>query len=348
MPSPIRRYVGARRAGALRIFRHIVQDKPVLRLCKQSQYSLGIPAYLKQQGDNLVQIHHLVTRFLKRGTWTLVFIAGLLGQVSATELVGVDVNSGKLLYIQTPKTVVTIATTAAMPDAVIFGSYEQIIYALAGTGQIHIFNPYTKADTTLVTGLSSPVNIVLEPGCKSILVSDTGVNKIFRVILSTGALTTFYSGDKIEGLVYDSNGDLFANDDVLNATVEFNSAGAIIGQTPSGSPLTTPDGLTYDAQTNALYASSNTGQIIYKISLDLTTVTVISFPVAPVLTGIVSDGAGNLYVVGVNGATSTIFKYAVPTATQTTLNTVPGLNDIALVPRGPCIKSHGTDSTCGE
>jgi streptogramin lyase len=295
-----------------------------------------------------MQVRHLVNRFLTSGAWMLTLVAVLFGQVSATEIVGVDVNSGRLLYIQTPKTVVTIANTGTNPDAVILGPYQQIIYALAGAGEVHSFNPYTHTDATLATGLSSPFNIVLEPGCKSILVSDTGVNKIFRIMLSNGALTTFYSGDKIEGLVYDTNGNLFASDDQLNAIVEFNSAGAIIDQTSSNSPLTTPDGLTYDAHTGALYASSNTGQIIYKVSLDLTTVSTISFPVAPVLAGIVSDGAGNLYVVGVNGTTSTIFKYAILTATQTTLNTVPGLDDIALIPHGPCIKSHGTDSSCGE
>lgn len=294
-----------------------------------------------------MQVRHLVTRLLIRSAWTLAVIAGLLGQLSATEIVGVDVNSGRLLYIQTPKTVVTIANTGANPDAVILGPYQQIIYALAGAGEVHSFNPYTHTDATLAKGLSSPFNIVLEPGCKSILVSDTGVNKIFRIILSNGALTTFYSGDKIEGLVYDTNGNLFASDDQLNAIVQFSSAGAIINQTSSNTPLTTPDGLTYDAHTGALYASSNTGQIIYRVSIDLTTVSVISFPVAPVLAGIVSDGSGDLYVVGVNGATSTIFKYAIVTATQTTLNTVPGLDDIALIPHGPCIKTHGTDS-CGE
>jgi streptogramin lyase len=293
-----------------------------------------------------MQVRHLVNRFLTSSAWMLALVAVLFGQVSATEIVGVDVNSGKLLYIQTPKTVVTIANTGTNPDAVILGPYQQIIYALAGAGEVHSFNPFTHTDATLATGLSSPFNIVLEPGCKSILVSDTGVNKIFRVMLSNGALTTFYSGDKIEGLVYDPKGHLFANDAQLNAVVQFNSAGAIINQTPSGSPLTTPYGLTYDAQTNALYASSNTGQIIYKVSTDLTAVGVIAFSVAPVLTGIVSDGSGDLYVVGVNGTSSTIFKYAVQTATQTTLNTVPGLDDIALVPRGPCIKSGGTESTC--
>jgi len=297
-----------------------------------------------------MQIRHLISRFLSiaaQAGLMLAFTTGLLQPASATEFMGVDINSGKLLYIVAPKTVVTLANTGARPDGVILGPYEQIIYALAGAGEVHTFNPYTKTDTTLATGLSSPVNIVLEPGCKSILVSDIGVDKIFRIVLSSHALTTFYNGpDKMEGLVYTVAGQLFANDDQLNAIVEFDSNGNIIAQTSSNTPLTTPDGLTYDAHTNALYATSNTGQLIYHVSTDLTTVTTISFPVAPILEGIVSDGGGNLYVVGVNGSTSTIFKYTILTAKQTTLNTVPGLDDIALIPPGPCIKSRGTSSVC--
>jgi hypothetical protein len=298
-----------------------------------------------------MQVRHLVCRLLTRGAQAILMLAlaaVLVWPASATEFVGVDINSGKLLYVVSPKTVVTLASTGAKPDGVILGPYQELIYGLAGAGEVHSFNPYSKTDTTLATGLSSPVNIVLEPGCKSILVSDTGVNKIFRITLANHALTTFYAGpDKIEGLVYDNSGQLFANDDQLNAVVEFNSAGSIINQTPSTTPLTTPDGLTYDVHTNALYASSNTGQVIYKVSTDLTTVSTIAFPVAPVLEGIVSDGHGILYVVGVNGSTSTIFEYAILTTKQTTLNAVPGLDDIALIPFGTCIKSGGTESVCG-
>jgi len=293
---------------------------------------------------------HVIAGFVSRGVRAallLALTAFLLPSASATEFVGVDIVNGKLLYMPTPKTVFTLANTGTKPDGVILGPYEEIIYALAGAGEVHSFNPYTKIDTTLATGLSSPVNIVLEPGCKSILVSDIGVNKIFRIMLATHALTTFYSGpDKIEGLVYDPHSDLFGNDQTLNAIVEFSFTGTIINQTPSGSPLTTPDGLTYDGHTDALYATSNTGQVIYSAPPNLATVTSISFPVAPVLEGIVSDGHGTLYVVGVNGATSTIFKYAIVKRITTTLNKVPGLDDIALVPPGPCIKGPGTESGC--
>lgn len=136
----------------------------------------------------------LITRLLSRGaraTLMLLLLLGFEQTASASEFFGVDINSGKLLYIVSPKTVVTLANTGAKPDGVIVGPFEQIIYALAATGEIHSFNPYTKVDTTLATGLSSPVNLVLEPGCKSILVSDIGVNKIFRITLSNHALTTF-------------------------------------------------------------------------------------------------------------------------------------------------------------
>ena len=146
-----------------------------------------------------MQIRHLISRFLSiaaQAGLILVFTTGLLQTASAAEFMGVDINSGKLLYIVAPKTVVTLANTGAKPDGVILGPYEQIIYALAGAGEVHSFNPYTKTDTTLATGLSTPVNIVLEPGCKSILVSDIGVNKIFespfqtmRSLLSTTVRT---------------------------------------------------------------------------------------------------------------------------------------------------------------
>jgi len=178
-------------------------------------------------------------------------------------------------------------------------------------------------------------------------VSDVGVNKVFRIILSNHALTTFYSGpDKIEGLAYDDNGDLFANDEQLNAIVEFSYDGTIINQTPSSFPLTAPYGLAYDARTAALYATSNTGQVIYSAPTTLATVNSISFPVEPVLQDVMSDGAGNLYVVGVNGTTGTIFKYAIVKGVTTKLNTASGLYDIALIPPGPCIKIPGTDSDC--
>jgi sugar lactone lactonase YvrE len=297
-------------------------------------------------------VRHLLSKLLSRRVEALLLLALTAGAphlYSATKLVGTDANSGKLLYLVTPKTVVTIANTGAKPDGVVIAPNQQIIYALSGAGEIHSFNPYTQTDATLATGLTTPVNIVLEPGCKSILVSDIGVNKIFRIILSNHALTTFYNGpDKMVGLVYDSNGDLFVNDDTLNAIVEFNATGAIIGQTPSNFPLTTPDGLTYDHKANALFATSDTAQVIYKVSMDLSTVTPISFPGAPVLEGIVSDGHGTLYVVGVNGTTSTLFKYVIATSTQTTQNTVPGLDAVALIPFGPCIRVRGTDGVCEE
>jgi len=152
----------------------------------------------------------------------------------------------------------------------------------------------------------------------------------------------------MEGLVYDTAAQLFANDTQLNAVVELDMTGAIIAQTPANMPLATPDGLTYDHKTDSLYATSNTGQVIYKISTRLDTVSTIAFTVAPVLEGITSDGSGSLYVVGVNGSSSTIYKYAVFSSTQTKLNTIPGLDDIALIPPGPYIKNNGTTSACED
>jgi hypothetical protein len=295
----------------------------------------------------------LANKFLTRiaqTTLMLALTAGVPQAFSSTQLVGTDVNSGKLLYIVAPKTVVTISNTGAKPDGIILGPHQTIIYTLSGAGEVHSFDPYTHIDSVLATGLSSPVDVVLEPGCATILVSDIGVNKIFRITLASKALTTFYNGtDEMKGLVYNPSGQLFASDDTLQAVVQLNSTtGAIISQTPSNMPLIALDGITYDAHTQKLFATSTSAQVVYSISSDLTTVTTIGFSNVPILEGIVSDGGGNLYVVGGNGTTNMIFKYAIITATTTTLNTVPGLDDIALIPFGPCIKVHGTDSVCEE
>jgi len=269
----------------------------------------------------------------------------------AAEFVGTNINNGQLLFISTPNTVITITTTGVGPNGVIRGPFQQIIYVLSGAGAVHIFNPYTRIDTTLATGLTTPVDLTMEPGCKSILVSDIGVNKVFRISLATHAVTTLYNGpDKIQGLTYDNNGNLFAVDDQLNAIVQISTTtGAIVNQTSSDSPLTAPEGLAFDSYTGELFATSTTGQMLYEVTTDLGTVTPIPFTAEPTLHGIVSDGQGNLYVVGTNGTTSYILQYAIPTAAEKTLNTVPGLEDIALILIGPCPKVAvgGVEEVCG-
>jgi len=299
-----------------------------------------------------MHVRHFASRVLTRiaqATLTVALTAGITQSASATKLVGTDVNSGKLLYIVTPKTVITIANTGANPAGVVIGPNQEIIYALSGAGEIHSFNPYTYKDTTLAKGFTTPTNIFIEPGCASILITDTGVNKIFRLTLSNSAVTTFYNGpDQMTGIVYDTMGDIFANDAALKAIVQLNASGAIVNQTPGAMPLTTLNGLTYDAHTSLLFATSSTGQVIYSTPINLTTVNTISFTTVPVLESIVSDGAGNLYIVGGNGTTNTLFKYTILTAKQTQFNTIPGLDNVALIPFGPCLKTRGTDQSCEE
>ena len=190
----------------------------------------------------------------------------------------------------------------------------------------------------------------MEPGCKTILVSDIGVNKIYRINLATHAMTTLYNGpDKIQGLTYDNSGNLFANDDQLNAIVQIDTTtGTIVNQTSAGSPMTALEGLTYDSYTQQLFATSTTGQVLYEVSTNLGTVTSILFTAEPTLHGIVSNGQGNLYVVGTNGTTSYVLQYTISTGVEKTLNNVPGLEDIAPIPPGPCPKGGGVSAeACG-
>lgn len=298
-----------------------------------------------------LNVHYFTRRALTKAMYAvllLALMAGIPNNAFATKLVGTDINSGKLLYIVTPNTAITMTNTGVKPDDLILGPNQEIIYALAGAGEIHIFNPYIQTDTLLAKGLTTPTNLVMEPRCKSILVSDVGANKIFRITFATRAVTTFYNGpDKMVGLVYDSSGTLFANDDSLNAIVQLDGTGKIVNRTPTNVSLTTLAAITFDHFTRSLFATSSTGQVLYRATNNLTTVSTISFPGKPILDGIVSDGQGTLYVVGSDGTTSVLYKFAILTSTQTPENTVPGLDDVVLIPFGPCIRG-GTDGVCGQ
>jgi len=277
---------------------------------------------------------------------TVAMLLALTASASATSLVGTDNANGKLLYLTTPKTNFTMFTTEAQPTGIVVGPFQQIIYAVSATGQVHLFNPYNDTDTLLVSGLTTPLDVVMDPGCKSFLISDPGANKIYRFTFTGNVLSTFYSGDNIRGIVYDTSGNLFANDLTLNAVVQFTTGGIITNQSPSSSPLTAADGLTYDAKTRNLFATSSTAQVIYQITDSLLTVTTISFAHGPVLEGISSDGQGDLYVVGGTGTSNVLYEYTVSTGTTKTLNSAGGLDRVALVPFGPCISSGGTIPAC--
>jgi len=292
-----------------------------------------------------------LSRFLSNGLKSVLLLAmaaTFSNSALAAEFVGTNINSGQIVYIATPRTSVTMTTTGSKPDGVILGPYQQIIYALSGAGTVHTLNPYTRIDTTLASGLTTPTDLVMEPGCKTILVSDIGVNKLYRITLSTHAVTTFYNGpDKIQGLTYDTSGNLFAVDNQLNAIVQIDpTSGSILNQTSAGTPLTSLEGLTYDAYTGQLFATSNSGQVLYQVTTDLSTITTISFTAEPVLHGIISDNNGNLYVVGANGSSSFVLQYSVITGTEQTLNNVPGLEDIVQIYFGPCQKGRTGDSAC--
>ena len=296
------------------------------------------------------QLGRLLTNGMR--TAALLALAAMFSTAAlAAEFVGTNINSGQIVYIATPKTSVMMTTTGSKPDGIILGPFQEIIYVLSGAGTVHTLNPYTRIDTTLATGLTTPTDLVMEPGCKTILVSDIGVNKIYRVNLSTHAVTTFFNGpDKIQGLTYDNSGNLFAADDQLNAIVQIDPvSGVILNQTSAGTPLNSLEGITFDGYTGQLFATSNAGQVLYEVTTDLSTITTISFTAEPVLHGIVSDSKGNLYVVGANGTTSFVLQYSIITGTEQTLNNIAGLEDIAQIYFGPCLKGRtGDAAACAD
>jgi hypothetical protein len=279
---------------------------------------------------------------------TLTLLVGLTQPASAVDFAGTNNSSGKLLYIQTPNTDFTLSSVAGQPVGVTVAPGQEILYTISSVGEVHAFNPYTRTDVLLAKGFTTPTDIIVDPGCASMLVSDIGVNKVFRITFSSRAVTTFYNGpDTIGGLVYDNFGNLYANDLSLGAIVQFTTQGVITAQTP-GPPLTALEGLTYDQKSASVFATSNTGQVLYQAPGGLSSVTTIPFAYGPVLEGVTSDGVGDLYVVGGTGTANNLYKYVESTGAVTQLNAVPGLDRIAIIPPGPCIHSLGTDQACEQ
>ena len=231
----------------------------------------------------------------------------------------------------TTNTITPVILNSHTSDGLIFAPNGNIVYTGSGDGTVHMFNPVTKVDTVLATGMSNPADLTLEPGGTSVLVSDRQTNKINRVLLSGGGFTTLASlaGNPfgLNGLAYDDSGRLFAV-----------SQGSVISQiNPStGAVLNTssvlagvPDGLTFDSFTHKLYAAANGGQVY---AINPTTLATTQLANASALTGttpdgLTSDGAGNLYIATFGDMH--IYQYDLVGQTLTQRTFVTNLDDLA-------------------
>src|SRR5712692_10588835 len=162
-------------------------------------------------------------RTFGRQSWRKCGFATLLAGVTvlgaqtqparATVLFATSFAGSQIVSANTATNVVTtVLNTPSGPDSLLFDSSGRIIYSQLNTGTVRRFDPSTNSDVQLASGLNLPVDLALEPGGNSVLVSQGGGGAITRINLTTLVVTTLgtYGGNP-EGLAYDSTGRLFAN-----------------------------------------------------------------------------------------------------------------------------------------
>ncbi len=113
----------------------------------------------------------------------------------------------------------TIPVSEAL-DSLIFDNHNNIIYSAwsaNGVGQVRIVNPTVgiSSDTLLATIGNLGHDLALVPGGNSVLATSVTTGKIYEVSLTNPGQTpvTFGSGQYTDGIVYDSQGRLFAVSD---------------------------------------------------------------------------------------------------------------------------------------
>jgi streptogramin lyase len=231
----------------------------------------------------------------------LVLVLAASSPLSATILYGTSDSQSALIKIDTVlMTSSLVLNTPSNPDSLIFDGVGRIIYDDINTGEIRRYDPNLLSDTLLSSLGGTPVDLQLEPGGNSVLVSLFTGGKIDRIDLNTFAVSTLgtYGGNP-EGLAYDPAGNLFANlgtrDSGPNKFIARLDpvTGAILQQSAGISAL---DGLVYDAFTGQLFASLlNNAEVCAFNPVTLLMGT--CYAGIPSPDGITSDGAGNIFVV---------------------------------------------------
>ena len=265
------------------------------------------------------------------GTLLLALIS--TGGQAATVFGSIFTDPGKLVRIDTTShTVTPILTTGSDPDSLIFDTSGRLIYTVFGANQVRRFDPATSSDTLISGGFSGPLDLALEPGGQTVLVSNNTGVRIDRLNLSTGVTTPFFTNGGGGGITYDTSGRLFAV--IPGLLVQLDPVTAAVLQTTPG--VITLDGLAFDPVTGSLYATDGEGGHIFRFNPNnlaaggqlLATL----IPSGGFVDGLEADGAGNLLVAARvlgNEAMSGLFQVNDVTGAFTQIAFAPLLDDIA-------------------
>ncbi len=258
-----------------------------------------------------------------------------------------DIDKGQIYKIDktTGALVQTIPVSKGL-DSLIFDNNNDLIYTAwssGGVGQVRRVDPTVgiSSDTLLATIGNGGHDITLVPGGNYVLATSEDTGKIYEVDLNAPGQTpaTFGNGQYKDGIVYDSQGRLFAvsNDD---AVVELDPQTFQV--IASSGPLQGLDGLAFDSFTGDLFVSSRTVNAasgrtgFYELSLQPgsflhdTLITSSAFPTTFSADGLEPDGEGNLYLASQGPESdSRIYRYNIATGKLTALtNPLPGLDDL--------------------
>ena len=235
--------------------------------------------------------------------------------------------------------VTVLANLTNRPDSLILDSQGRLLYTTggSGTGTVSRYDPSTKTVSVVMTGLSYPRDLILDPGQTSLLVSNFGLGQILRLNLSTGAVTTLLTNQgTVDGLAYDPAGQLFAVVNHHTQIVQLDpTSGAILKTLTVVTDHTVGyyglDGLTYDSYTGDLWVSDvGTGaNCLVEIPTDLSGFTLVQVGNFSSPDGIISDGHGNLFV---GAGLVTVIEYNIPTNTITKRVKVSSVDDVVMVP----------------
>src|SRR6516164_6964021 len=104
-----------------------------------------------------------------------------------------------------------VSNLAQNPDSFVFTPDGNIVYTALDVGQVRLLNTKTLKDTLLASGFNTPLDLTLDPGGTTVLVSSFGNGFIERIDLSTHkVIQKFFYGGNPEGITYDDAGHLFA------------------------------------------------------------------------------------------------------------------------------------------
>jgi streptogramin lyase len=230
--------------------------------------------------------------------------------------------------VNTSTNTASLVANANSPDSMLFLNSNTVLYTNYNGGQLESLNLTTGVSTPLVSGFANPVDILLDPSGKTLLVTEQP-GFIDRVNLSNNTFTRLVTGigPNAGGLAYDSNGNLYAV--LSNATIsQVNpTTGQILVNNNFVNLSGGLDGLTFDSFTGKLYATAQQGNEIYVLNpSNLASASVlVSGVIGP--DGITSDGQGNLFIAAEHGGT--LDQYNLVTNTLTVSASVPGIDDPA-------------------